>query len=34
VVRVVRLLRAENDGSGGSTVSLTAAEKNCDGERW
>jgi hypothetical protein len=34
MVRVVHLSRAENGGSGGSTVSRTAVEKNCDGERW
>jgi hypothetical protein len=33
VVRVVYLSRAGNDGSGGSAVSRTAAEKNLDGER-
>jgi hypothetical protein len=33
VVQVVRLSRAEDDGSGGSTVSRTAAEKNRDDER-
>jgi hypothetical protein len=33
VVRLVRLSRAKNDGSGESTVSRTAAEKNYDGER-
>jgi hypothetical protein len=33
VVLVVCLSRAENDGSGGSTVSRAAAAKNRDGER-
>jgi hypothetical protein len=33
VVQVVCLSRAENDGSGGSTVSRAAAGKNRDGER-
>jgi hypothetical protein len=32
MVRMVRLSRAENDGSGGSMVSRTAVEKNCDGK--